>query len=233
MPSSINIIIVEDDPLLASVMRRCLEADGYQVAVATCGTELRLQYRSQGAELVLLDLNLGAEDGMDLARELAATTAVGLIIVSGRADLRDRVEGLDAGADDYLIKPVALAELRARVRAVLRRRGQSVESDGRLRAGSATLDPRTRRLCREGGEDIVLTETETLILAELIRHQGRSISRANLRQGADWSPDDRSVDVHIGHLRRKLREANLRELIILPIRGHGYRLTVEPSSSIS
>ncbi|MBK5964226.1 DNA-binding response regulator [Thiocystis minor] len=233
MPSSIKIIIVEDDPLPASIMRRCLEADGYQVAVAICGADLRLQYRSEGADLVLLDLNLGAEDGMDLARELAATTAVGLIIVSGRADLRDRVEGLDAGADDYLIKPVALAELRARVRAVLRRRGQAVKSDGRLRAGSATLDSRTRRLCREGGEDVVLTETETLILAELIRHTGCSISRANLRRGADWSPDDRSVDVHIGRIRRKLREANYQELIILPIRGHGYRLTVEPQPSIS
>lgn len=213
-------------------MQRCLAAEGYSVVIATRGSELRLQYRSQGAELVLLDLNLGAEDGMDLARELAATTAVGLIIVSGRTDLRDRVAGLDAGADDYLAKPVALAELRARVRAVLRRRGQTLESDGCLRAGSATLDLRTRKLCREGGEGVVLTETETLILAELIRHQGRSISRASLRQGTNWSPIDRSVDVHIGRIRRKLWAANLRELTILPMRGHGYRLTVEPSPAI-
>lgn len=230
VPSSIRIMIVEDDPLLAGIMQRCLIADGYHVTIATCGAELRRQYRTEGAELVLLDLNLGREDGMDLARELAATTAVGLIIVTGRAELHDRIEGLDAGADDYLIKPVALAELRARVRAVLRRRGRTPEPDGCLRAGSITLDLRTRRVRRdEAPGDVALTETESVILAELIRHQGRSISRASLRHGVTWAPHDRSVDVHVGRIRRKLRDAGIHDLIILPIRGHGYRLTIESS----
>jgi len=209
-------------------MRRYLQEEDYVVAIAANSIELQSQLRAAGADLILLDLVLGHENGMDIARELVATLNLSVIIVSGRSELRDRVEGLEAGADDYLVKPVAPAELRARIRAVLRRRGQTPDTDSRLRAGSVTLDLMTRRLsCSDTGHEVHLTETETNILAELMRHQGRAISRSSLRPGKGWDPSDRSVDVHIGRIRHKLRETGIQTLLILPIRGQGYRLSID------
>lgn len=225
---SAQIIIVEDEPLLARAMRRSLAADGYEVTIAASGAELRRHYRAVGADLVLLDLNLGGEDGMDIARDLVATTPVALIIVTGRAELGDRIEGLDAGADDYLIKPVAIDELRARVRAVLRRRGHPIERDELLRAGPLSIDIATRTVhSAADGRAVQLTEAEMAILAELIRHQGRVVGRAQLLHGQIWEPGDRTVDVHVGRIRRKLRDAGIHCLVIWSVRGHGYRLRVE------
>ena len=223
-----TIIVVEDDPGMGRALMRHLTRAGYRVAVATSGAELRRLYRHDGADLVLLDLNLGAEDGMDLARELIGSTAAAVMIVSGRDDLQDRIDGLDAGADDYITKPFAVDELLARVRAVLRRHAFDASPRGAVRLGEVTLDPSTMTLSdASSGVCLRLTEMESRILATLMRQQGRTLSRAQLLNRDGLAPEDRTVDVHIGNIRRKLRDAGVRNLVIWPVRGHGYRLRLE------
>lgn len=228
MPRSSRIIIVEDDQRLARAIGRHLTHAGHQVAIAATGEEMRRHYRQDGADLVLLDLNLGSEDGMDLARELVSSTPVGVIIVTGRDELQDRIDGLNAGADDYITKPFAIDELLARVRAVLRRRALETSAMQALHLGPILFDPAAMTLQHEARDASVrLTETETRILSRLIHQEGRAVGRAALLGREQVAPDDRTVDVHVGNIRRKLREAGLDELVIWPVRGFGYRLRVE------
>jgi DNA-binding response OmpR family regulator len=227
MTDTARILIVEDDLPLARTLARFLGRDGYQVAIARSGAEMRRVYRDKGADLVLLDLNLGAEDGLDIARELAQKTPVGVIIITGRGDLEDRIRGLDAGADDYMTKPIDQRELRARVRAVLRRQLPDLEADARIRLGPAVLDLGRRELRCDGvAPRVELTEMQATILGQLMRHAGRPVGRGELLQRAYWSPVDRSADVHVGHIRRKLDEAGIDALAIRAVRGHGYCLTL-------
>jgi DNA-binding response OmpR family regulator len=226
MPSSI--LVVEDDPRMAGVLRRHLTRAGYAVSVAANGSEMRRLYRHDGADLVLLDLNLGGEDGMDLARELVASTAAAVMIVTGRHDLQDRIDGLDAGADDYITKPFEVEELLARIRAVLRRHTFEASVHDSIQLGTVTLEPGAMVLRdASSGVCVRLTETESRILATLMRQHGRALSRTQLLNREPLNPEDRTVDVHIGNVRRKLREAGIRNLVIWPVRGHGYRLRLE------
>jgi DNA-binding response OmpR family regulator len=226
MPSSI--LVVEDDPRMAGVLRRHLTRAGYAVSVAANGSEMRRLHRHVGADLVLLDLNLGGEDGMDLARELVASTAAAVMIVTGRHDLQDRIDGLDAGADDYITKPFEVEELLARIRAVLRRHAFEASVHDRIQLGTVTLEPSAMVLRdASSGVCVRLTETESRILATLMRQYGRAVSRAQLLNRETLTPEDRTVDVHIGNIRRKLRDAGIHVLVIWPVRGHGYRLRLE------
>jgi DNA-binding response OmpR family regulator len=226
MPSSI--LVVEDDPRMAGVLRRHLTRAGYAVSVAANGSEMRRLYRHDGADLVLLDLNLGGEDGMDLARELVASTAAAVMIVTGRHDLQDRIDGLDAGADDYITKPFEVEELLARIRAVLRRHTFEANVHDSIQLGTVTLEPGAMVLRdASSGVCVRLTETESRILATLMRQHGRALSRTQLLNREPLNPEDRTIDVHIGNVRRKLREAGIRNLVIWPVRGHGYRLRLE------
>jgi DNA-binding response OmpR family regulator len=226
MPSSI--LVVEDDPRMAGVLRRHLTRAGYAVSVAANGSEMRRLYRHDGADLVLLDLNLGGEDGMDLARELVASTAAAVMIVTGRHDLQDRIDGLDAGADDYITKPFEVEELLARIRAVLRRHTFEASVHDSIQLGTVTLEPGAMVLRdASSGVCVRLTETESRILATLMRQHGRALSRTQLLNREPLNPEDRTIDVHIGNVRRKLREAGIRNLVIWPVRGHGYRLRLE------
>jgi DNA-binding response OmpR family regulator len=228
MTDAPRIIVVEDNLPFARAVARLLEREGYATAVAAGGAELRRLYRSQGADLVLLDLGLAGEDGLDLARELTQTTPVAVIIMTGRDDLEDRIRGLDAGADDYVTKPFAQGELNARVRAVLRRRLAAPARDGTVRLGPVQLDPATRRLRCDGVPDAVeLTEMEAAMCERLMRAAGRPVGRGELMQRPNWGPGDRSADVHIGHIRRKLGDAGIDALVLWAVRGHGYRLTLK------
>ena len=223
-----TILVVEDDPRMSRVLTRHLTHAGYLVSVAASGSEMRRLYRHEGADLVLLDLNLGAEDGMDLARELVGSTSVAVMIVSGRDDLQDRIDGLDAGADDYITKPFAVDELLARIRALLRRHTFDASLNDAIQLGSVTLEPAAMSLIdASSGVCLRLTETESRILATLMRQHGRTVSRAQLLNRDTLAPEDRTVDVHIGNIRRKLREGGIRNLLIWPVRGQGYRLRLE------
>ena len=228
MNSPASIIVVEDDPRMGRVLTRHLSHAGYRVSVVADGSEMRRIYRQVGADLVLLDLNLSAEDGMDLARELVGSTSAAVMIVTGRDDLQDRIDGLDAGADDYITKPFEVEELLARIRAVLRRHAFEASAQDAIKLGSVTLDPNVMRLSdASGGASLRLTETECRILATLMRQHGRTVSRAQLLNREPLIPEDRRVDVHVGNIRRKLRDAGINALVIWPVRGHGYRLRHE------
>lgn len=229
VPEKNRIIVVEDDARMASAIQRHLKDHGFDVTTVPSGPELRRVYRSSGADLVLLDLNLGSEDGMDLARELVRTTSAGVIIVTGRDALQDRITGLDSGADDYVMKPFDPDELLARVRAVLRRRLPILPPDEKIRVGPYVLDTGCLTLMRDDlDSDVRLTETETRILVSLLQRFNRVVSRAQL-MGREMDSDDRIVAVHIANVRRKLRDAGMEDLVIWPVRGCGYRMRVEPA----
>jgi len=228
MATPAKIIVVEDDVRMGRAIERHLLREGHQVTTVSSGAALRQVYREQEADLVLLDLNLGLEDGMDLARELLSSTSAALIIVTGRSDLQERITGLDAGADDYVTKPFEPDELLARVRAVLRRHSLLASPQNAVRAGPYTLEWGGLTLTREGSDvQVRFTETQARILAVLMQHHGRAVSREALVNRELHSKGDRSVDVHVANVRSKLREAGLDDLIIWPVRGLGYRLRIE------
>jgi DNA-binding response OmpR family regulator len=229
MDEKSTIIVVEDDQRMGLALERNLGKAGYQVILADSGQALRQAYRRHQADLVLLDLNLGIEDGIDIARELVSTTSMAVIIITGRLELEDRVEGLDAGADDYIVKPFAIDELLARIRAVLRRRALDDVPAGMVEFGPFRLDTTTQILHRNGASatDLPLTGTEARLLGILLRQHGRAVSRERLSNRGPQDPGDRSIDVHIGNIRRKLRETGIDELVISPVRGFGYRLWLE------
>jgi DNA-binding response OmpR family regulator len=226
MDDQISIIVVDDDQRMGAALQRNLTKVGYQVTLASSGQALRQAYRRTQADLVLLDLNLGSEDGIDIARELVATTSVAVIIITGRIDVQDRIEGLDAGADDYLVKPFAIEELLARIRAVLRRRAIENAPMGDLECGPFRLDLTTQTFYRDDASvpGLSLTATEARMFGVLLRQPNRAVSRERLSNRGPQDPGDRSIDVHVGNLRRKLREAGIDELVISPVRGFGYRL---------
>lgn len=222
-----KIVVVEDDARMARAIERHLGRDGHDVTTVANGAALRKLYRQEGVDLVLLDLNLGSEDGMDLARELLNTTTAVVIIVSGRHDVRDRIMGLDAGADDYVTKPFAPDELRARVRAALRRHFLFMPDQPLVRAGPYSLDSLGLTLSRDGSDlRVRFTETQTRILRLLMQHHGQALSRDSLVSRRVNGTEDRSVDVHVANIRRRLRNAGVDELAIGPMRGLGYRLVV-------
>ncbi|WP_295583660.1 response regulator transcription factor [uncultured Lamprocystis sp.] len=234
MADAARIIIVEDNIPFARAVARGLECDGYVTVLAPSGAELRRIYRSQGADLILLDLGLSGEDGIDLAVELTRTTPVAVIIMTGRDEIVDRIRGLDAGADDYVTKPFAQGELNARIRAVLRRRQPVLAQDTTLRFGPVQLDANTRQVRCDGVADAAeLTEMETAMLDHLMRAGGRPVERGALMQRVNWDPTDRAADVHIGHIghiRRKLSDAGIDVLTIWAVRGRGYRLALRGES---
>ncbi|MBK1631646.1 hypothetical protein CKO31_13005 [Thiohalocapsa halophila] len=225
MSADARIIIVEDHLPLARAVARWLRARRFDTAIAAGLREFREHYRGGGADLVLLDLNLGADDGLTLAQELGGEAQVGLIIMTGRDQLDDRVRGLDAGADDYLVKPFALEELGARVRAVLRRRLRLPSAEGIVRLGPVELDlPRREVRCQGHPKPVRLTERQRDILRRLMATAGDTVERDELLPHAQWEPGDRSVDVHVSGIRRKLTAAGMTMLQISPVRSRGYRL---------
>lgn len=169
---------------------------------------------------------------MCLARELVDTSAAAIIIVTGRQEVQDCIEALDIGADDYMTKPFVMEELLARIRAALRRRGSLMHSPEPIALGIFLLDPVLAELIdREQDIRVKLTDTEARILAMLMRHHNRGLSRANLLNRETLGPEERSVDVHIANIRRKLRAAQIDSIVIWPLRGYGYRLRIEPATA--
>jgi two-component system OmpR family response regulator len=226
----IRILVVDDDPTMREMVVNYLE-DHHMRAVGASGRqEMARQLASDDLSLVLLDLNLGQDNGLDLLRDTRSRTDIPVIIITGdRRDEIDRVVGLELGADDYLTKPFGLRELLARVRAVLRRDAGRPPSPrdparGRCRFGGWQLDRRNRRLTNPDGAPVALTKGEYALLTAFLDAPQRPLTREHLLQATRVHEDvfDRSIDVQILRLRRKLEADPSAPAIIQTERGVGY-----------
>ena len=232
-----HIAILDDEADITQLLADYLAGQGYRVSQLHSGRELMATMRNDPPSLVLLDLGLPGEDGFTIARQLREHFQCGLVIVSGRGDSIDKVVGLEVGADDYVTKPFDLRELAARVKAVLRRLSP-VAAAAAANAGAPphregfqftgwTFDTAARRLTNPAGDEVPLTTGEFDLLAVLVRHAGRVLSRDFLLEqtrGRDAAPFDRTIDVQIGRLRKKIEADPERPELIKSVRGAGYVL---------
>jgi two-component system response regulator MprA len=221
-----KILVVDDDPAVRDAVRRALQLDGYEVEPAADGAEalVRLDVTDHRPDAVVLDVMMPNVDGLEVCRRLrGAADTVPVLMLTARDEVSDRVAGLDAGADDYLVKPFALEELLARLRALLRRAGAG-ETDV-LRFADLTLDTGTREV-RRGGEPIELTRTEFSLLELFMRNPRQVLTRSIIFErvwGYDFGPGSNSLDVYVGYLRRKLEQYGGSRLV-QTVRGVGYAL---------
>ena len=216
-----RILLVEDEDAIADPLAAGLRREGFDVDRAgTAAAALA----APPADVVLLDLRLPDGDGLDVCRTLRARSKVPIIVVTARGEEADRVVGLELGADDYVVKPFGLRELVARIRAVTRRVSAQGTVAQPLSAGEIEIDERTRRATISGRE-LALTPKEFDLLAALARDPGAAVSRRRLLQEVwqtTWYGSAKTIDVHVGALRRKLGDAGLIE----SVRGIGFRLRV-------
>jgi two-component system, OmpR family, response regulator len=231
--SAAHILVVDDDPKVRTLLRRCLEGEGFAVSDAKDGAELRACLQRQQISLITLDLNLGEENGLDLARDIRKERNVPIIMLTGKGDAIDRVVGLELGADDYLAKPFELRELVARIRAVLRRvtPTRSAGSTGQRYAFEGwVLDITGRSLKSGNGDEQDLTTSEFNLLEAFVKRPHRVLSRddiMDLLKGHDWSPLDRSIDNLVARLRKKIEKDPDRPALIKTVRGVGYTFTAD------
>lgn len=226
---AMRVLVVEDETKVARALKEGLEREGYGIVLARTGEEAFYRVQAETFDLVILDLMLPGRDGLEILRTLRKLAVPApVLILTARDALSDRVEGLDAGADDYLIKPFAFPELLARIRALLRRgRGDPVL---RFQVAGLELDLGTRRVTRNG-KILALTAREFELLEYLLRHQGRVVSREMLvrevwKEPARATPLDNVIDVHIARLRRKVDDPFPAKLIHT-VRGVGFVLREE------
>jgi two-component system, OmpR family, response regulator MprA len=220
-----ELLVVDDERPVREALRRALELEGYDVELAADGYEAldRLDRGEVDPDAVVLDVLMPGVDGLEVCRSLRRTgNRVPVLMLTARAEVADRVAGLDAGADDYVVKPFALEELFARLRALLRRTNGG---GGILRFADLELDPRTREV-RRGDEPIELTRTEFSLLELFLRNPRQVLTRSVIYErvwGYDFGPGSNSLDVYIGYLRRKT-EVGGKPRLIRTVRGVGYAL---------
>jgi two-component system, OmpR family, response regulator MprA len=221
-----RVLVVDDDPAVRSAIARALRVD-YDVDEAGDGTEALAQHASSPADAIVLDLLMPQLGGLDVCRVLRRQSdPVPVLVVTARDAVDDRVEGLDAGADDYLVKPFAVEELRARVRALLRRTGAGNDA---IQFSDVTLDPATREVHR-GTRRLQLTRTEFNLLELFLRNPLQVLARSQIYErvwGYDFGASSNALWVYIGYLRRKLEEGGEPRLLHT-VRGVGYALREAP-----
>jgi heavy metal response regulator len=219
-----RILLVEDDKKVASFIHRGLEEEGYAVDVAPDGEAGLFMGMDKLHDLIILDVMLPKKPGFQVLRELRqAKVATPVLLLTARDTVEDKVQGLDAGADDYLTKPFAFAELLARVRALLRRRADA--RSPQLQLADLLLDPATRTVTR-GGQPILLTNREFALLEYFLRNPGRVLSRAMIAEHVwdyDFDSGTNVIDVYVNYLRKKL-DAGREPKLLHTVRGAGYVL---------
>jgi two-component system, OmpR family, phosphate regulon response regulator PhoB len=226
-----HILVFEDEDALATLLQYNLEKEGYRVSVASDGEEGLMQAEEETPDLVLLDWMLPKVSGIEVCRRLrgrAETRNVPIIMLTARGEESDRVRGLDTGADDYLTKPVSMVELNARIRAVLRRIRPGL-ADDRVSHGDIIIDRVAHRVKRDGKE-VHLGPTEFRLLDYLMQHPGRVFSREQLLDavwGSDVYVEVRTVDVHVGRLRKALTVSEGLRDPVRTVRSAGYALDLE------
>jgi two-component system, OmpR family, response regulator len=229
-----HILVVDDEPAMREALRRGLEAEGYAVSEAESVRALtnRLK-RDERIDLITLDLMLGSEDGLQLARKIRAERNVPIIMITARTSPIDRVAGLEHGADDYIVKPFHFRELHLRISTVLRRYEAEDQVSGALSSAhnerysfeAGTLDVRRRELISLEGTPVALTDAEFDILIIFLRNAGRVLSRdelVRLLKGHRWSPTDRTIDGHIARLRKKIEPVLAAPRLIKTVWRVGY-----------
>ncbi|MFZ0501289.1 MAG: response regulator [Steroidobacteraceae bacterium] len=226
-----HILIVDDDAAIRTLLTEYLTENGLRISVAATGAAMSAVLAESAIDLVVLDLRLGGEDGMAIARRLRGESAIPIVMLTGVRDEADRVMGLELGADDYLTKPFSPRELLARIRSVLRRAKAATPTqarEGEIRAfrfGEFELNLRTRRLSGKGGERIELTNGEFNLLAALIASAQHVMTRDQLIEASrvyDNEVYDRAIDVQILRLRRKIEADPSQPTYIVTERGVGY-----------
>jgi two-component system phosphate regulon response regulator PhoB len=226
---SARILIVEDEAALSTLLSYNLEKEGFAVRIAADGEQALQALAEDPPDLVLLDWMLPQLSGIEICRQIrrgTATRDLPVIMLTARGEEADRIRGLDTGADDYVTKPFSPAELIARVRALLRRARPALEAD-RLTVGDLVMDLAAHR-AHVGGAEVELGPTEFRLLRHFMEHPGRVYSRDQILDavwGRDINVEDRTVDVHIGRLRKALRAAAGKDPI-RTVRGAGYSLEV-------
>jgi DNA-binding response OmpR family regulator len=224
-----TILVVDDERKIAHLVRDYLENAGFRVVVAYDGKMAMAQFRYEQPDLVVLDLSLPEMDGIDVARAIRRERNTPIIMLTARVEETDRIVGLELGADDYVTKPFSPRELVARVRAVLRRASDGEPPSPLLRVHDLAIDVEKRTVDR-GGEAIDLTTTEFDLLSVLAREPGRVFSRMELLdrvQGTAFEGYERTIDVHVKNLRKKLEPDPRRPTYILTVYGAGYRFAEE------
>jgi len=233
MTATTHILVVDDEPDIRETVQDYLELHGYQVTQADGGEALRATVAEQPVDLVLLDINMPGEDGLSLARFLREQTDIPVVMLTAAGEVVDRIVGLEMGADDYLSKPVDLRELLARVKAVLRR-FQSARATADVAAqdaqrfvafGKLRLDLDAHKLFDADGNEVPLTSMEYDLLKAFAEHPNRVLSRDQLLDMAHnrgWEPFDRSIDIRIARIRRKIEPDPSKPQVIKTVRGAGY-----------
>jgi two-component system response regulator MprA len=218
-----RLLIVEDEVAVRDALVRALETEGYELALAEDGAQALAATAHTPPDAIVLDVMLPGIDGLEVARRLRSErNPVPILMLTARGAIGDRVAGLDAGADDYLVKPFALEELLARLRALLRRSAGGVDE---LRFGDLALSMGTREV-RRGDRQLELTVTEFNLLELFLRNPRQVLRRSLIYDrvwGYDFGPDSHALDVYVGYLRRKL-EAGGEQRLIHTVRGVGYAL---------
>ena len=234
MTNSNYVLVVEDDPDVRGMIVEYLVGHGFAVEQAENGTAMRKAVADRVPDAVLLDVNLGGEDGLSLARWLREHHDIGIIMVTAAGEVVDRVVGLEVGADDYVAKPFDPRELLARLKSVLRRvqaRSTGAAAAGkqdagkRMSVGRYVLDLAGHRLLAADGQEVSLTSMEFDLLRVFTEHPNQVLSRDQLlnhTRNRDWEPFDRSIDIRIARLRRKIEQDPDHPQLIKTVRGAGY-----------
>jgi two-component system phosphate regulon response regulator OmpR len=229
--SSGKVLIVDDDSQIRKMLSEYLVSHDYDVVAVDSGAAMRTALQSSAPDVVLLDLGLPGEDGLALARYLREHHSVGIIMITGASETVDRIIGLEVGADDYIGKPFDPRELRARLRSVMRRLqagaapGTPARAGARLPIGRCTLDVAARQLFDREGSEVALTAMEFDLLKAFLDHPNQVLSRdrlLTLTRNREWEPFDRSIDIRITRLRRKIEDDPENPRAIRTVRGAGY-----------
>ena len=219
-----KVLIAEDDPSVRKAVQRVLELEKYEVTAVNDGQAALETLTNKKFDLAVLDVMMPFADGLTVCREARHRgIATPILLLTARVEVGDRVAGLDAGADDYLVKPFVVDELLARCRALLRRNGSTASSNAVLRIGDLTLNSLTREVHR-GDRELVLTKTEFDLLELLMQQPGTVVSREQIYEaiwGYNFETSSKSLDVYIGYLRRKTEEAG-ESRVVFTVRGVGY-----------
>ena len=221
-----RVLVVDDEAPLREMLVDYLSAHGFDVHSVADGHGLRAEFDHADPDLVILDVNLVRESGYDLAREIAGRSRAGILMLTAVGDLPNRLEGLAAGADDYMAKPFEPRELLARIRSILRRIGEArPQPESRIPLGRCTLDLEGRRIVDADGSEVALTAMEFELVCVFVRHPRQVLSRDRLSQLAhsrDLEPGDRSIDIRITRLRKKIEVDPEEPAVLKTVRGQGY-----------